>query len=147
MRLSLLPCHSPSLPPMARERGRNPLELSRQTFHAPGCHSGVGTRAKGDTRTQAIQSPAFSRLVPPPPRPDTCRQQSPLCPLATEHQGSYCLTPLYGNSAPTRGARVLGSRGHLIMGGSKFLNTAAFGGHFHHFKCPGSWHHETLSQG
>ena len=114
------------------ERERNQLEPSPQIFQAPGCLSRAGTRLQGDTWAT---KPSFLSFCPRDPRlsssPDQTLADSRAThsPLASECQGSNCLTWLYGNSAPVRDARVLGSRGNLITAGSKFPEPSCIGGH------------------
>ena len=130
------------------KRERNQLEPSPQIFQAPGCLSRAGTRVQGDTWAT---KPSFLSFCPPDPRLSSSPDQTLAVSratqslLASECQDSNCLTWLYGNSAPVRDARVLGSRGHLIMAGSKFPEPSCIGGHLLPFKRPGCGLHRGSS--
>lgn len=135
------------------KRERNQLEPSPQIFQAPGCRSQAGTRVRGGGAGGGYMGhkAQLSLLLSPDPRlsspPDQTLADSRAThsPLAGECQGSNCLTRLYGNSAPIRDARVLGSRRNLIMAGSKFPEHSCIGGHLLHFTRPGCGPHRWSS--
>lgn len=122
---SYLPSHSPSFPPLAKERRRRHLISafpSKSSKHRDACVGlGLGGTYRGSEAQRPLLLSAYSPVLDLPQIRHFQAAEPPTLPWpAGEWHLSSPLTLLYSNSTSARVGWVLGNRGNLIMGDWKF---------------------------